>query len=89
MNLIHPVLRDKVIWNLLHGFSLRETAEECEVHKNTVARYQRIYEAKHGPIICVCGKPRRDHRGFCWARFARSKKRQAIIAAFPKREKPL
>lgn len=86
MNVLHPVLVEKIIWSLLHGFSLRQIAHECEVHKETVRRYRRDYEAKHGAIMCFCGKPA-THRGWCWVRFNRSKKRQAVMQSLHRRQR--
>jgi hypothetical protein len=89
ISMVHPILASRVVENLRCGFSLREAAKEAEIHKNTVLRYRRIYEAAHGPIVCPCGKPSREHRGSCRVRFVRSKARQNVVASFQKREKPL
>jgi len=70
--------------SLLGGNSIRHTAKLIGASKNTVKKFFHIFSAilqtsGKGELLCKCGKPIIDHKGWCVYRYKKSPKRQAFM----------
>ncbi|KKN45756.1 hypothetical protein LCGC14_0679790 [marine sediment metagenome] len=81
------------VCNLLDdGNSIRAVSRLTGVHTATISKIARnideFCEEDGEPILaCKCGKPLRQHRGWCSERYKKSEKRQAFIKSWPKRKR--
>ncbi|KKN61940.1 hypothetical protein LCGC14_0517090 [marine sediment metagenome] len=81
------------VCNLLDdGNSIRAVSRLTGVHTMTISKVSRgidefSLEEGYSPLACKCGKPLREHRGWCSERYKKSEKRQAFIKSWPKRKK--
>lgn len=69
---------------LTAGYSIRETARLCIVHRDTVMmllRQANTWRISVGQDVfrCPCGKALTEHRGWCQFRVSRSPKRQQFL----------
>lgn len=69
-----------VVVRLLSGCSSRVVARQSHVSLVTAIHYRQILRVNGAEIaLCDCGKSA-DHNGWCKARYARSPRRQAVMA---------
>ncbi len=74
----------EAIWE---GGSLRGIARELGISKDTVSSYRKLWLSHDFKIDpCPCGQEA-VHRGWCSVRFARSPRRQAVLAAMWERQR--
>jgi hypothetical protein len=76
-NWTKPTVIGQIILLSRSGYPNREISRILEIDKRTVRKF-----AITAP--CPCGLDR-QHRGWCWYRFARSERRQQMLNALPRR----
>jgi DNA-directed RNA polymerase specialized sigma24 family protein len=82
-NTLPPAKREALAAAFACGLGVRATARALGIASGTVTSYLREHEQRMGaPVLCGCGRPVRQHRGMCDARYAMAPKRQATVRGF-------